>query len=105
MRIRWAVMRRTPPSLHADDGLDRVADDADRAVDLRSRDDERRREEHAVARRRMRPRGWACARHQSALHHLGLHARRDLTVAREVLLRRAVLDQLERGQEPLATSD
>src|SRR5438094_9850602 len=105
MRIRWAVMRRTPPSLHAEDGLDRVARDGDRAVHLGGRDDERRRVVDGVAGRRMRAGRRPRACHQSAIHHLRLDPWRDLAVAGEVLLRRAVLDQLERGQQPLPAPD
>src|SRR5262245_4480177 len=113
--MRWAVisfMRASRQSLSArasrldaDDDLDGVARDADEPIDLGLGHDQRRREIDRVARRRMRARRGPRARDDAPLHHLGLDALRDLLVAREVLLGRAIFHELDRRQQALAAPD
>src|ERR687888_1442471 len=106
MRMRWAVMSFTRTrGLRAQHGLDGLARRADDAVDLRLGHDERRGEVDRVARGRVRPDHRARPRHDAPLHHLSLDARRHLAVWGEVLLGRAVLDQLDGREEPLAAAD
>jgi hypothetical protein len=89
----------------ADDDLDGVARDADEPIDLGLGHDQRRREVDRVARRQMRARRGPRASDDAALHHLGLDALRDLLVAGEVLLGRAVFHEVHRGEQSLATAN
>src|SRR5579872_885847 len=70
--------------LHAKYSLNGLLCDAHELVDLRFCDHKRRREVHGIAGCWMKPARGARARHHTTFHHLGLQARRDLPIAREV---------------------
>ena len=74
-------------------------------IDLSLRHHKRRREEHHVSRRWMWSSGAQRPRDDPLFQQLHLKARRDLPVAGEVSLRRTILHELHRRQEPFTTPD